>query len=268
MFTQLLVITIGLDPIAFSFGPLAIRWYGLMYVVGIAGAIVVVRRVAPRLRADLDHLWDLMPIALAAGLLGGRLYYVAQNRPRYYLEHPLKAVAVWEGGMAFFGAIIGIAAATILFACFRRISQWPLLDAMAVAAMVGQPIGRIGNLINGDVIGYETTVPWATRYTHERAFVPDLGVAYHPAAAYAIVANLVLLGIMAVLLRRRLQQGALFAMYLIGYGITQFVVFFWRANSITLLGLKQAQLSAIAVGIVGAGVLLVLRRARSIATTD
>ncbi|MEZ4552775.1 MAG: prolipoprotein diacylglyceryl transferase [Dehalococcoidia bacterium] len=263
MALDLLAITISIDPVAFTLGPLSVRWYGLMYVAGILAAVLVLRRLAPRLGARVDELWDLAVLAIPAGLLGGRLYYVAQNRPGYYLDHPAEVFAVWEGGMAFFGAIIAVAAVTIAFARWRHISVWPLLDAMAVAALVGQPFGRLGNVINGDVIGYETTVPWATRYVHERAFVPELGVPYHPAAAYAILANLLLLGFLVVLLRRKTVPGAIFALYLVGYSITQFIVFFWRDNTVTLLGLKQAQLSAIVVALVGAALLYAVTRHRN-----
>ncbi len=251
----MLAIIISIDPQAFAIGPISVRWYGLMYVVGTTVGSIVVQRVAPRLGASVDDLWDLFPIALVAGLLGGRLYYVVQNQPLAYLRNPLEIIAVWHGGMAFFGAIIAITATIVLFSRVRRIEAWPLLDAVSVFAAVGQPFGRIGNIINGDVIGYATSVPWGTLYTHERAFAPTLGVAYHPAAAYAIVANLLVLGVLALVIKARLRSGVVFATYLVGYSVTQFVVFFWRANSITLLGLKQAQLTAIVVGLVGLAVL-------------
>lgn len=256
-----LAITIGIDPEAVAIGPISIRWYGLMYVAGIVVGILVLQRVAPRLGASVDDLWDLFPVALVAGLLGGRLYYVVQNDPDSYLREPSRILAVWEGGMAFFGAIIGVTIAIGAFAAVKRIAVWPLLDAVALFAAVGQPFGRIGNIINGDVIGDETSLPWGTAYVHERAFSPELGVAYHPAAAYSILANLVLLAVLAWVIRARLRSGVVFAVYLVGYSVTQFVVFFWRANSITLFGLKQAQLTAIVIGVLGTLILVYLARA-------
>lgn len=147
----------------------------------------------------------------------------------------------------------------VIFARVRGISVWPILDAGALFAAIGQPIGRIGNIVNGDVIGYATNVPWATVYTHERAFAPQLGVPYHPAAAYSILAGLVLLAALYAAMRAH-RPGLLFATYLVGYSVTQFIVFFWCANSITLWGLKQGQLSAIGVALVGVAVLVYLRR--------
>ncbi|MCK9487737.1 MAG: prolipoprotein diacylglyceryl transferase [Dehalococcoidia bacterium] len=262
MLDPLLAITIGIDPEALALGPISVRWYGVMYVVGIAVGIMVVQRVAPRLGASVDALWDLFPMAFVAGLLGGRLYYVVQNDPASYLREPARILAFWQGGMAFFGAIIGVTIAIVAFAAVRRLEVWPLLDAVALFAAVGQPFGRIGNIINGDVIGYETSLPWGTIYEHARAFAPELGVAYHPAAAYSILANLVLLAVLSWVIRARVRSGVVFAAYLVGYSVTQFVVFFWRANTITLFGLKQAQLTAIVTGILGALVLVYLLRMR------
>ncbi|MGE3856185.1 MAG: prolipoprotein diacylglyceryl transferase [Dehalococcoidia bacterium] len=255
----MLTILIDIDPVAIALGPVEIRWYGLMYMVGIWLGLAVVARLAPVLRVTADEVWEFAGLGVLAGLLGGRLYYVVQNRPGYYLEHPEDILAVWQGGMAFFGAIIAVTATLVLYARWRGRSVWPFLDAGALFAAIGQPIGRIGNIVNGDVIGYPTDVPWGTAYAHEGAFAPALGVAYHPAAAYSIIAGLLLLGVLVAVMRLR-RPGFVFATYLVGYSVTQFVVFFWRANSVTAFGLKQAQLTAIGVGLVGLLVLLVLSR--------
>lgn len=257
-----LAITIGIDPQAFGLGPISIRWYGLMYVVGIAIGVVIVQRVATRLGASVDDLWDLFPFAFVAGLVGGRLYYVVQNDLSDYLRDPLEILAVWHGGMAFFGAIIGVMLAIVLLAWVKGLKLWPTLDAVALFAAIGQPFGRIGNIINGDVLGYSTSLPWGTAYTHERSFAPELGVPYHPAAAYSILANLVLLAALALVIRARVREGVVFATYLVGYSVTQFVVFFWRANTVTAFGLKQAQLTAIVIGVIGILVLVHIAKSR------
>lgn len=258
----MLTILINIDPVAIALGPLEIRWYGLMYMVGIWSGLAVVARLAPRLGVTADEVWDFAGIGVIAGLLGGRLYYVIQNDPAHYLQHPEDILAVWQGGMAFFGAIIAVAAAVIAFARWRRRSVWAFLDAGALFAAIGQPIGRIGNIVNGDVIGAPTDLPWGTAYAHEGAFAPQLGVAYHPAAAYSIIAGLLLLAVLVAVMRLR-RPGLTFATYLVGYSITQFIVFFWRSNSVTALGLKQGQLTAIGVALVGIAVLvLLLRRPR------
>ncbi len=242
---SLAVIRIGIDPTAFHIGPVAIHWYGLFYVVAIIVGVEIARRYVTTFGADEDELWGFLPWAIGAGLLGGRLYYVLQNRQGYYLSNPEHILAAWEGGMAFFGAIGAVLIAAIIYAYRHRISLLPMLDVAAIFAAVGQPIGRIGNIINGDILGYQTSLPWGTAYTHPDSFAPQLGVAYQPAAAYEIIANLLLIGLMWLVLRRVRWPGLAAATYLLGYSVTQFIVFFERSNSIAAFGLKQAQLTAI-----------------------
>ncbi|MGE3962399.1 MAG: prolipoprotein diacylglyceryl transferase [Dehalococcoidia bacterium] len=251
----LLSITIGLDPVAFALGGVEVHWYGVMYVVGIAIGAWVTERIAPRMGANVDALWDLFPIAIFTGLMGGRLYFVVQDGVTDYLRTPGDIFAVWDGGMAFFGAIMAVVATIFVFARWRGLSPWPMFDAVSVFAVIGQVFGRIGNIVNGDVIGAETSVPWGTAYTHPDSFAPAFGVPYHPAAAYSMIANVLLLGVIYLAWRRYRYTGVPFATYLVGYSVTQFVIFFWRNNSITAFGLKQAQLTAIVIGLLGAALL-------------
>ncbi len=241
----LAAIRIGLDPVAFKLGPVVIHWYGIMYAVAIYIGVQVAKRYVTAFRADEQVLWDFLPWAIGAGLIGGRLYYVVQNRQSYYLANPQHILAFWEGGMAFFGAIGAVLITAIVFARLNRAALLPMLDVAAVFAAVGQPIGRLGNIINGDILGSQTSLPWGTIYTNPHSFAPQLGVAYQPAAAYEILANILLLGVLWLVLHRWRPPGLAAALYVLGYSVTQFVVFFWRANSIAALGLKQAQLTAI-----------------------
>jgi phosphatidylglycerol:prolipoprotein diacylglycerol transferase len=237
-------IRIGLSPIAFKLGSLAIRWYGILYVVAIYAGVRVAKRCVQAFGADEGELWNVLPWAIGAGLLGGRLYYVVQNRQSYYFAHPQHILAFWEGGMAFFGAIGAVLLTILIFAWGRRLPVLPMLDVAAVFAAVGQPIGRLGNIINGDIVGYPTNLPWGTFYTNIHTLAPEIGVAYQPAAAYEMLANLLIIAILWLVLRRWRPAGLAAGLYALGYSITQFVVFFWRSNSITALGLKQAQLTA------------------------
>lgn len=241
----LATIYIGLDPVAFSLGPLSIRWYGIMYVIAIYVGVQVTRRFVPAFGADEEALWGLLPWAIAAGLVGGRLYYVVQNRQSYYLTHPQHILALWEGGMAFFGAIGAVLITIVVYGRLHRVAILPMLDVAAVFAAVGQPIGRIGNIVNGDILGYPTSLPWGTAYTNPHTFAPQIGVAYQPAAAYEIIANILLLGALWFILRRWRPPGLAAGLYVLGYSITQFVVFFSRSNSLTAFGLKQAQMTAV-----------------------
>ncbi|HZU14930.1 MAG TPA: prolipoprotein diacylglyceryl transferase [Chloroflexota bacterium] len=242
------IIKIGIDPILVRLGPIAVHWYGLMYVVGILAAIYITIPYAERRGISKDAYYGIFWPVLIAALVGGRLYYVVQSNLGWYLQHPQNILATWEGGMAFYGAIfLGVPA--LILAC-RRLGVNPAvaLDVAALFAPVGQAFGRIGNIINGDIVGYPSTLPWATEYTNSaNTFVASHAVAYQPAAAYELLFSLVLFAVLWSLRFRYRVPGTLFALWVFGYSVGQFLLFFVRANIVILFGLKQAQLTAIAV---------------------
>ncbi len=131
------------------------------------------------------------------------------------------------------------------------------MDIGALFAVMGQFFGRIGNLINGDVIGYPTTLPWGVVYANPNSFAPRHDIAYQPAAAYEALINVLLFSLLWCL-RNRLKPGILFFIYILGYSVSQIIVFIWRDNEVIFLGLKQAQLTAIAVIVVAVITFLVL----------
>src|SRR5579885_2261867 len=148
-------IIININPV-FYLGPLQIHWYGVAYVVGIVIALWAILRYAKRLGLDSEIVYSVFWWAALAGLIGGRLYFVIQQPDLVtnYLEKPLNIIAVWNGGMAFFGAIfLGIA--TVAFVSWRiKLPVWLALDIATFFAAVGQIFGRFGNLVNGDIVGY------------------------------------------------------------------------------------------------------------------
>jgi phosphatidylglycerol:prolipoprotein diacylglycerol transferase len=260
---HLAYIPINIDPVIFYIGPLALRWYGLMYVVGILMGLWAIRHYTARKGISQDIVFRLLWWCIVAGLIGGRLYFVVQqpNFVSYYLAQPQHILATWEGGMAFFGALF--VAIPVLFwrARAERINPLVALDAGALFAATGQIFGRIGNIINGDIVGYRSNLPWATLYTNPHSFFcqnlsnPALCgnpvTAVQPSAAYELLLNLVLLSILLFLAYRIRRPGLLMAIYLFGYCITQFFIFFVRDNIfVTFLGingLKQAQWTSLIV---------------------
>ena len=240
-------ITIHIDPVIFQLGPFAPRWYGLMYVVGIVAGVLVARPYANQSGITNEQVETILGPAIVAGLIGGRLYFDVQNLDK--MDSLITYFAVWEGGMAFYGAIFGAALAIIVTSRLANIPLWPILDAGAIFAVVGQFFGRIGNVINGDIVGPPTELPWGFTYTHPGAlaFGRELGVAYHPAAVYEMGANVILFLILWNIRSRVPKPGMIFALYLIGYSVSQFIIFFVRTEPLLLFGLQQAQLTAIFV---------------------
>ena len=258
---SLLVIKIGLDPVLVRLGSISVHWYGLMYVVGIAAGLYVALPYAERHGIPRDRAYEVFWPVLIACLIGGRLYYVVQSDLGWYLRHPQNILATWEGGMAFYGAVfLGIPA---LFLAARRVgaSVAYLLDATALFIPVAQSFGRVGNIVNGDIIGYPSSAPWATQYTNaNNTFVPSHLVAYAPAAVFELAFSVALFAMLWILKDRLSIPGTLFALWLTLYSAGQFLLFFARANAVVALGLKQAQWTALVVLAVTIPVWLLWRR--------
>ncbi len=245
-------IHINIDPVLLRIGPLALHWYGLMYVVAIVVGLWCIRRYTARQGITEQQVYRMLWWCIVAGLVGGRLYYVIQQPdlvPDYLLK-PQHILATWEGGMAFYGAIFLIVLVLFWRAVRERLNPLVVLDAGALFAACAQPLGRIGNLINGDIIGYPSTLPWSTVYDNPNSFAcanpSTCHVPVQPAAGYELLINVVLIVFLVVLARRSRRPGALIVTYLFGYAITQLFVFFARANAVVPLfsldwGLKQAQ---------------------------
>ncbi len=251
------MIVININPVAFHIGPLAVRWYGLMYVVGIVVGLLIAWPYARSKGFTQAQMEKVVYWAIPAGLVGARLYYVVQQPLGPYLSEPWRILAAWEGGMAFYGAIFAVAIVLLIVGWRLKISILKLLDVAAIFAVVGQFFGRIGNVINGDVIGYPTSLPWGFVYANPNSFAPRHDIAYQPAAVYEAIINVILFGCLWWL-RNKLKPGVLFFIYIIGYSMSQIIVFFWRDNEVMFLGLKQAQLTAIGVIIMSVVVFFVL----------
>jgi len=197
--------------------------------------------------------------AVPAGLIGARLYFVVQQPLGPYLADPLRIFAVWEGGMAFYGAIFAVVLVLLIAGWRMKLSILNLLDIGGLFAIVGQFFGRIGNIINGDVLGYPTKLPWGFVYANPDSFAPRHDIAYQPAAVYEALINIILFSVLWSI-RKKVKPGILFLIYIISYSVSQILVFFVRDNEVVFLGLKQAQLTATATIIVALGVFFWLYR--------
>jgi phosphatidylglycerol:prolipoprotein diacylglycerol transferase len=249
------MITININPIAFSIGALHVRWYGLMYVVAITVGLLIIWPYTKWKGFTDEQMEKIVIWAVPAGLIGARLYYVAQQPLGPYLSDPLRILAVWEGGMAFYGAIFAVVLVLLIAGWRMKLSILNLLDIGGLFAIIGQFFGRIGNIINGDVLGYPTKLPWGFLYANPNSFAPRHDIAYQPAAVYEALINILLFSVLWSI-RKKVKPGILFFIYIISYSVSQIIVFFFRDNEVVFLGLKQAQLTAAATIIVALAVFL------------
>jgi len=221
-----------INPILLAIGPLQIRWYGMMYVLGFAASYWLVLHQAKRFawRQLLTHV-DNLNLALILGvILGGRLGYVAIYNPAYYLAHPLEIPATWSGGMSFHGGCIGALLAGYWYCRRKRLDYWKAVDLYIATVPIGLFFGRLGNFINGELYGRVTTAAWGMVF-------PDGGpLPRHPSQLYEAALEGIFLFILLWSLKARPWQsestnwphGSILALFLCGYGCCRYVIEFFR----------------------------------------
>jgi phosphatidylglycerol---prolipoprotein diacylglyceryl transferase len=239
------LVKIPIDPVLVTIGGLKIHWYGIMIAIGLYVGIQVALRDSARRGISGEQLMNVALLAAVLGIAGGRLYYVVQNDPSFFLHHPSQIIAVWQGGMAFFGAMFGGAIAVAISSWRWKIPFWSLLDVGALGMTIGQAIGRIGNIINGDIVGYKTN-GWGFEYTNPNSFA-QVNVPVQPASLYELLISLGLFLLLWNLRKRIHPEGMLALLYVVLYSVSQFFIFFVRDNVVVLGGLKQAQVTSLVV---------------------
>ncbi len=251
-----------MHPVLVKLGPVEIRYYGLMYVIGIIVGIILVRREVGRkdLPLSKDDVFSYAFWVVIGGILGGRLYYVFFMWREFYAAHPLEIFAIWHGGLAIHGGILGGALTAYLFSRFKKVRFPDLLDVTAPALALAQAFGRFGNFMNGDAHGVPTDLPWGIVFPPESIAGSEFpGRPLHPVMLYELAGNAVSFFILWKLRTREHKRGFLFALYLLNYGVIRFFVSFLRADSLMLGGLRGAQVMSV-IFVVGAGALIVLNR--------
>ncbi len=251
----------SIDPIAFSIGPLAVRWYGLMYLVGFAAAWWLgTRRIgqdrAPISRKQFD---DLIFFAVLGVIIGGRLGYVLFYKPAHYASHPLEVFFIWQGGMAFHGGLLGVIVAMWIFARRQGVAFLRLMDFLAPLCPLGIAAGRLGNFINGELYGRVTDLPWGMVFRHAGE------APRHPSQLYQFaLEGLALFVLLWWFSSKPRPRGQVSALFLIGYGSLRFVAEFGREPDaflgLLLLGLTMGQWLCIPMVVAGLGLAAWSRR--------
>ncbi|MBF0308559.1 MAG: prolipoprotein diacylglyceryl transferase [Magnetococcales bacterium] len=232
-----------IDPILVQVGPLAVRWYGVMYSLTFLGGWFLLLRRARRFQPHLhpDLLGDLLVWIILGVILGGRLGYILFYQPAFYLEHPGNIFHIWEGGMSFHGGLLGVVTAIVGFSWRRGIPPLVIGDLVAPISPLGLLLGRIGNFINGELWGRASDVPWAMVFPGAVPPVPR-----HPSQLYeAFLEGILLFALLWWVGRKARPPGVLLGLFLSGYGLARYAVEYFREPDAHLgllnLGLSMGQ---------------------------
>ncbi|MFQ5543274.1 MAG: prolipoprotein diacylglyceryl transferase [Nitrospiria bacterium] len=214
-----------IDPVFIRIGPLAFRWYGLMYALSFMSAIFLIRRFSLKkgLEITQDQISDLLLYAALGVIFGGRIGYVVAYNPSYFFNNLSKIFAVWEGGMSFHGGMLGAILGGAIYCRKNRFSFYEVADVAMMSVPVGLGLGRIGNFINGELYGRETTVSWCM------VFPQGGDVCRHPSQLYqAGLEGLALFLVLWLLSNRNPARGVVFWSLIACYGFFRFIVEFVR----------------------------------------
>lgn len=284
-----------MNPILFSIGKIKITYYGLMYAISFVLGIELGKRYGKQRGISPETVENYAFIAMISGLIGGRLYYVLFNLD-YYLNYPADIIAVWKGGMAIHGGILGGIIGTCIYGAVKKINPLLLGDIAAAPLLLGQAIGRIGNLMNGEIYGVPVFTPFKVIFTLKPKFYewysyylslpiseqmnfknkvpwgivfpsgspagnefPNL--ALHPAMLYELVLNFIgFLFIWLYLKNKKYADGTVWCSYIIIYSIIRIFVSFFRAEDLMFFALRAPHLISIILIVISAVIIKIINR--------
>ncbi|MBS1269693.1 MAG: Prolipoprotein diacylglyceryl transferase [Gammaproteobacteria bacterium] len=222
-----MIIHPGIDPVAFSIGPVSVHWYGLMYLAGFAAGygLGTVRAARPDTDWETHEVADVLFYIAIGVILGGRLGYAVFYNPGYYFQNPLEVFQLWTGGMSFHGGLLGVIAAMAWYAFKTRRHFFQIADFIAPLTPLGLFAGRIGNFINQELWGKVSDLPWAIVFpASDPSRMPR-----HPSMLYeAFLEGILLFIILWLYSRKPRSTGHVSGLFLICYGAFRFLVEFVR----------------------------------------
>lgn len=256
-------------PILVQLGPIAIRWYGLLIASAVLIGVTLSQYLAKRRNVDPNLVGDLAICLVIAAIPCARLYYVLFEWEQY-AQNPLQAFAIWKGGIAIHGAILGGIVAAIIFARIQKISVWLLADLVVPSLILGQAIGRWGNFFNSEAFGRPTDLPWKLYIPPQQRPLEFINYDYfHPTFLYESLWNLMVFAILMTLFFRDLKRkphlkvGTLALVYMVAYSLGRFWIEGLRTDSLMIGPLRMAQIISlveITLGLLGLAWLYLRRR--------
>lgn len=251
-----------INPVAFEIFGHEVRWYGIIIAVGILLAYQLAEREAKQRGLPKDIISDLVLWIVPAAIISARIYYVAFEW-HYYQYHPAEIIAIWTGGIAIHGAILGGLLTLFIFCRYKQVSFFKMADILAPSLLLGQIIGRWGNFMNHEAHGGPTTLSFLQQLHLPQFIIDNMkidGIYYHPTFLYESLWNMIGLLLIIIVLKKVVRHGEVFASYLIWYSIGRYFIEGMRTDSLMLTStLRIAQVISIVI-IVIAIIMIIYRR--------
>jgi len=254
------LITIGVNPIAFTIGDMSVRWYGVMIALAVVVLILwMVWQIRRGADISYDRLLTVALIAIPSGIIISRLLHVIDLWSYYFQDLQHLRLIIGAGGLTIWGAILGATLGIWVYSRFSNFKYGYFMDLITPGVLLAQVVGRVGCTINGCCYGKVCSLPWAVVYTNPDSYAP-LGIAVHPTQPYEIVYLLIVFGVLFWLRKRFRPEGSLFLIYLSLYSIWRLGLGFLRDGTDFLFGLQQAQVVGIVVLLIVIPILVIKTR--------
>ncbi len=259
-----------LDRVFIQIGSLPIYWYGVIIACGVFIGLYLATREADRLGMKKDTIIDLIIIAIPIAIISARIYYVIFEWEQYAGRPITEMFAIWNGGIAIHGALIGSIITTIVYTKIKKVSFWKVVDIVAPSLILGQAIGRWGNFMNQEAHGGEISVDTYERiHQHLPDFIMNQmcieGIYYHPTFLYESIWNLLVFSLLLILRKYNPLRGEIFLTYLLTYSVGRFFIEGLRTDSLYIIpGLRTAEMISIIL-VVGAIGVMIYRRKKGLA---
>src|SRR5579859_2397977 len=266
------------QPVLIQLGPLAVRWYGILIMLGILAGAWVGSRYLKQHGENPEQIYDLLIWVMIPAVLGARLYYVFIQSPRgpnglgMYLENPIRIFEIWQGGLHIYGALALGGLALVLYMRWRKLPTLIYLDAIGLVLPLSQAIGRQANFINQELYGPPTTLPWGLRIDAQHRVPPYTDLARYPDSTrfqplflYESLWNALGFGLIFWISRRWsawLRDGDIFLIYLIWYPLGRFWLEFFRTDSWFFPGTPINPVHILSVAMIATAVAILIRRHR------
>ena len=236
----------NINPVLINLGFIEIRYYGIVYAVGFLFILwyLLKKSAKKELSLSSDEVYDLVLWLIVGGIAGGRLFHIIAYEPAYYFSNLLEIFAIWNGGMAFHGGLIGAFIGMYLYCKKKKTNFYEVTDLIAIPFAFFLMLGRIANFLNGELYGRITNLPWAVKFPGASGF-------RHPSQLYESAKNLLIFGILIFFQKREHKKGYITWMFITLYGMLRFSIEFVREPTTLYFSVPAGQIFSLAMFLVG-----------------